>query len=191
MGSRWNSLVLASLLVVARAAYADLAAPGHASGCVPPAAVAEAASPAAEACSLAPARAALSGASEPGWPACLAPEAAPPAPPAVVAELPPAPDSAALCLSALAGFGVWQLGRSARRLHLGVLPDWYHTDAVQVGHATPLDLEFNHAALAICAFEEPVARPAFSDRIPRELCSRLQPQFFLPIESPRGPPSRG
>jgi hypothetical protein len=105
-----------------------------------------------------------------------------------VRTLPPAPDSAALCLSALAGFGVWQLGRSARKLHFGALPSWYHADVVQVGHSTPLDLEFSLAAMPACAFDAPAPQPAFAYRIPRELRSRLRSQFFLLVESPRGPP---
>jgi len=104
-------------------------------------------------------------------------------------ELPPAPSSLALVLSALASLGAYQGARSLKRLHLSFTPDWYHTGGpLQVGHATPLQLEFDHAALAICTFDEPVARPAFAYRIPREHRSRLQPQFLLVIESPRGPP---
>jgi len=103
-----------------------------------------------------------------------------------VDDLPPAPSSLALVLSAAAGLGAYHGLRSVRKLHLSVTPDWYHAAAVQVGHTTPFDLEFG--ALPVCAFDEPAARPAFAYAIPRELGSRLRSQFFLPIEAPRGPP---
>jgi hypothetical protein len=61
-------------------------------------------------------------------------------------------------LSALASLGAYRAGRSLRKLHLGTLPDWYHPGgAVQIGHATPLDLEF--LAPPICAFAQPAAPP--------------------------------
>lgn len=103
-------------------------------------------------------------------------------------ELPPAPSSMALVLSALATLGAYQGVRSVKRLHLNFTPDWYHTGGpTQIGHATPFDLEFG-GALPVCEFDEPVARPAFTYRIPREICSRLRSQFLLLTESPRGPP---
>ena len=108
-----------------------------------------------------------------------------------VRTLPPAPDSAALCLSALAGFGVWQLGRSARKIHFGALPAWYHTDVVQVGHATPLDLEFSLAALPACVFDAPVvaSKPAcLSERLRAEPYKRRLSQTILLSADPRGPP---
>lgn len=57
-------------------------------------------------------------------------------------SLPPAPNSAALCLWALGGLGLWHLGRNGRRLHVAMhVPEWYHAGATrQIGHATPLDL---------------------------------------------------
>jgi hypothetical protein len=108
---------------------------------------------------------------------------------ATVTDLPPAPSSLALVLSALASFGAYQGIRSLKRLHLGTLPDWYHADAVQIGHTTPLRLEFDYSALPACAFESPSdLRPQVSYRIPREPCSRLRSQFLLVIEAPRAPP---
>lgn len=104
-------------------------------------------------------------------------------------DLPPAPSSMALVLSALASLGAYQGVRSLKRLHLSFTPDWYHTGGpLQVGHATPLQLEFDHAALAICTFDEPVARPAFAYRIPRELGSRLRTHCYLVVRNPRAPP---
>jgi len=104
-------------------------------------------------------------------------------------ELPPAPSSMALVLSALATLGAYQGVRSVKRLHLNFTPDWYHTGGpTQIGHATPFDLEFG-GALPVCEFDEPVAMPAFTYRIPRELGSRLRSQCFLLTNSPRAPPS--
>lgn len=109
--------------------------------------------------------------------------------PASVTDLPPAPSSLALVLSALASFGAYQGVRSLKRLHLGALPDWYHADAVQIGHVTPLQLEFDHSALPVCAFASPSdLRPQVSYRIPREPRSRLRSHFFLLPQSPRAPP---
>jgi hypothetical protein len=103
-------------------------------------------------------------------------------------DLPPGPSSLALGLGALGCLGAYQLGRSVKKIHLGALPDWYHPDAVQVGHVTPLPLDFG--ALPVCVFDEPVVVPAFASRIPRELCSRLRSHFLLLVESPRGPPGQ-
>jgi len=65
----------------------------------------------------------------------------------IAVELPGLPGSASLLLSALLSAGAWQLGRSAKDIHLADLPDWYHTGGpVQVGHATPFDF---HAMSAI------------------------------------------
>jgi hypothetical protein len=101
-------------------------------------------------------------------------------------ELPPGPSSLALGLGALGCLGAYQVGRSVKKIHFGALPAWYHSDAVQVGHVTPLPLNFG--ALPVCEFDEPVGRPALAHRIPREPGSRLRSQFFLLVESPRGPP---
>ena len=109
-----------------------------------------------------------------------------------VIEMPPAPDSAVLCLSALAGLGVWHLGRSARKLNFGVLPEWYHTNGpAQVGHTTPLDLEFSYAALPLCRFESPDTDepppPSWLRLV--ELIEGSYCQYSLPVTAPRGPPS--
>jgi len=110
-----------------------------------------------------------------------------------VVSLPPGPGSASLFLSALAGFGVWHLGRSVRKVHFGALPEWYHSGGpAQVGHATPLDLEFSHSAMPICRFEsadgEANQRPSLW-WLRFEPIERLHSQFFLLIADPRGPPA--
>ncbi len=108
---------------------------------------------------------------------------------ASVTDLPPAPSSLALVLSALASFGAYQGIRSLKRLHLGALPDWYHADAVQIGHVTPLQLEFDYSALPVCAFGSPSdLRPHVSYRIPREPRSRLPREPELVVSGPRAPP---
>ena len=103
-------------------------------------------------------------------------------------ELPPGPGSLALGLGALGCLGAYQFGRSVKKINFGALPAWYHSDAIQVGHITPLSLDFS--ALPACVFDEPVVVPAITSRIPRELRSRSHSQFLLLIESPRGPPNR-
>ena len=110
-----------------------------------------------------------------------------------VLELPPGPSSATLFLSALAGFGAWHLGRSARKFHLiSHLPEWYHTGGpVQVGHATPLDLEFSLSAMPLCQFDTPIVVGVRQTAVwwlryePSEI---LHPQFILTLSDPRGPP---
>ena len=109
---------------------------------------------------------------------------------AAVLTLPPAPSSLVLALTALAGIGAFNAGRSVRMPHLVDLPAWYHADAVQVGHVTPFDIACGAAALTPCVFESPSdLTPRALCRIPREPVSRPCYQFFLLIESPRGPPS--
>lgn len=110
-----------------------------------------------------------------------------------VLTLPPGPDSATLLLWAFGGFGVWHLGRSARKLHLGMLPEWYHTGGpAQVGHATPLDLEFSRLALPACRFELPSGqadeRPAPEWRLRLERIRQRDLKHFFPSADPRGPP---
>jgi hypothetical protein len=108
--------------------------------------------------------------------------------------LPSAPSSATLCLSAFAGFGVWQLTRSARKMHLGSLPEWYHDGGpAQIGHVTPLDLSFDLSALPICHFEAPDPSgdqgPLPSWWLSRTPRHPFSSQFTLLTADPRGPPT--
>jgi len=188
-----HSMALVVALAVASTACADLAAPSGASCGAPPGVGVEA-PPLKSNARLSPrALTSLFGESAFGLPASVPDAPAPPAQTMGVGELPPSPDSATLCVSALAGFGLWQLGRSARKLHWGALPDWYHTAGpVQVGHATPLDLEFSLAALPACVFDAPVvaSRPAcLSERLRDEPYKRLLSQTILLSADPRGPPT--
>lgn len=108
--------------------------------------------------------------------------------------LPAVPDSAVLCLSAFASLGVWQLGRSVRKLHLSFTPEWYHDGGpTQVGHATPLDLEFSLSAMPQCVFDTPRSC-GHEPRVPewwlrRESKRRFKSQYALLVTEPRGPPS--
>jgi len=109
------------------------------------------------------------------------------APPEAVLELPPAPGSAALFLSAMVSLGAWQLVRSSRDLHLGTMPEWYHTGApAQVGHTTVFDLEFS--VVALCVFDAPTPVPAAFDWLSRESRPRCLDQHILSQADPRGPP---
>lgn len=118
---------------------------------------------------------------------------APPAPAVAdeaTTDLPPPPSSLALALSGIAGLGAYQAGRSIRKLHISHLPEWYHADATQVGHVTPLQLEFDYSALPVCVFADPsdLGR-GFSYRIPREHRSRFVSEAFIPVTAPRAPPT--
>ena len=113
--------------------------------------------------------------------------------PGIIA-LPPDPSSASLFLSALAGVGVWQLGRSARKMNLGVLPEWYHAGAIQIGHSTPLDLDFSLSALPICLFTTPTDRGEPEPGVSRQMVEpqdRIHSQCYLLATKPRGPPALG
>lgn len=63
-----------------------------------------------------------------------------------VVELPPPPSGSTLTLSGLLTLGALHFARSARNgqlaafFRVGHVPDWYHTDAIQVGHSVPFDL---------------------------------------------------
>lgn len=104
-----------------------------------------------------------------------------------VIELPPAPSSLSLFMSAMITLGSWQLVRSAKDLSLGHLPEWYHSGGpVQVGHATPFDLDYN--SLVLVTFDEPIVLTTLCLDARRELRSRCTDQHFLILADPRGPP---
>ena len=105
-----------------------------------------------------------------------------------VDQLPPGPSSLTLSLGALGVAGVFQLGRSARKLHAGVLPHWYHTGGpVQVGRATPISLEFDLGALPICTLDRLVVPPVHIHElwgVPPPCRAQCVPVAL----TPRGPP---
>lgn len=105
-----------------------------------------------------------------------------------VIQLPPAPSSMALFFSAMLSLGAWQLARSSRDLHLGPMPEWYHSGApAQIGHTTVFNFEYS--AVALCVFDEPAPAPVLSQRIARESRPRVLDQHILSKADPRGPPA--
>lgn len=112
-----------------------------------------------------------------------------PANDAVVQEIPPAPSSLALGLTALAGFGAYHASRSIRKLcNLTNLPDWYHAEGKQqIGHAKALDIEsWDQPA---CAFEAPAARLRLFASLQSEAVTHLLAQSIPLSAAPRGPPA--
>ena len=104
-------------------------------------------------------------------------------------QLPPAPGSAALFLSALVSVGAWQLVRSARQISFSVVPEWYHTGGpAQVGHAVALDLDFG--AMPLCRFAPPAPKPPDFSHTRREFRVRFEAQHTVTVKPPRGPPVR-
>ena len=131
----------------------------------------------------------LGGVGYPAGPGILQPvRFAPESQTRIVEVIPPAPDSASLVLWALGSAAVWQLGRSTHKFGLHVAPDWYHTGGpTQVGHATPLDLDFGDMPLAV--FARPACRLRFSSISCRNRERWLPPQrWHVPTRDPRGPP---
>ena len=105
----------------------------------------------------------------------------------VIQPLPPGPGSAALALFAFGGFGFWHLGRSARKLNLGALPEWYHNGGPQqIGHAVPFDFDFG--ALPLCCFEQPLGERPFFYHVRRDQAPRRDRQRHLFTTAPRAPP---
>lgn len=111
--------------------------------------------------------------------------------PLVVRELPPEPGAGLLTITGLLPLGAWQVLRSARKVHLGSLPAWYHPSAPhRIGHAVAYDLDVS--LLPLCVFDTVCALdnarygpPEFTHRdCPR----RPGSQYFLPATAPRGPP---
>ncbi len=105
-----------------------------------------------------------------------------------IRELPGAPGSAGLVLSALLTVGAWQCTRKATQLRFGHVPDWYHTGAPdRIGHTVALDLNLDN--LLPCPFDAVVAAPALApDRFESPPTARLLAQCALTLAAPRGPP---
>jgi hypothetical protein len=110
----------------------------------------------------------------------------PPSPP--VMEIPAAPPSLSLLLCGLGSLGAWRLGRAARNIHFGNLPEWYHSGApLQIGHTFAADPDCHDAAPAPAFEGAPVDRPFFQ-RLWCEAPPIVLPPCLLTSESPRGPP---
>lgn len=102
-----------------------------------------------------------------------------------VEEIPPAPSSLALGLTALAGLGIYQAGR---KIHFSRLPEWYHTGGPQqIGHATPLELD--RVQLPVCVLDEP------TPHVPCIVRFAFEAVVLIPLDhnplatAPRAPPS--
>ncbi len=108
-----------------------------------------------------------------------------------IRELPPTPSSDSLFLCALGSIGVWQLGRSFRKLEFASVPSWLHTGGPdQIGRSVAVDLEINLAPVlvAIPLDSSEANRPAYRHSR-HEAPFRLPFQTSLTLRVPRGPPA--
>jgi len=113
-----------------------------------------------------------------------------------VFELPPPPDAGMLTLSGLLTVAGVQLARSARHaglaalLHAAHVPDWYHADAVQLGHSVPFEFQPTLQPMqSVFGLIVPEAdRPAPSFYRP-DADDRIRSSQHKPLAlAPRGPP---
>jgi len=113
------------------------------------------------------------------------PDADEPAP--AVISSPSRSGSASLLLCAFGSMCAWRVTQSARKLHLGLVPEWYHTGGPsQIGQAVPAGLDF--AALPVAHFDQPAGQSPLLWRLPRISHSRCQPQWHPTTGAPRAPP---
>lgn len=115
-------------------------------------------------------------------------DSARPAHSSTVHRVPPVPSSAAMFLSAVLSVGAWHAVRSARHLHAGPVPEWYHTGGpIQVGHAVPYDF---HAEWTCHAWDRPELDPSPSG-VARRNQDEAKPsgQDTTSPFAPRGPPA--
>lgn len=103
----------------------------------------------------------------------------------VLRQVPPAPSSFALGLTALAGLGLYQAGR---RVQLARLPEWYHTGGPQqVGYATPLAIDSWELSGCSFAVPQPVIHRCVGFAVE---AMGLTPREVQPhVTAPRGPPA--
>ncbi|HOA75642.1 MAG TPA: hypothetical protein PLV57_03365 [Phycisphaerae bacterium] len=113
-----------------------------------------------------------------------------------VIAIPPPPDGSILTLSGLLTLAGLQLARSARHaglaalLHAAYVPDWYHADAVQVGHSVPFEFQPTLQPMqSVFGLIVPEAdRPAPSFYRP-DADDRIRSSQHKPLAlAPRGPP---
>lgn len=106
----------------------------------------------------------------------------------LVKELPPAPDSLTLFLTAFGTLGAWRLTRLARRMPFGQLPAWYHEGApARIGHSFASDLQFD--SLAPCCVEQAAVEHSVCRFWQHEFDPRCVPQWSPLTSAPRGPPA--
>lgn len=104
-------------------------------------------------------------------------------------NLPAAPSSVSLFLSALGGLGAWQLGRSTKRLHLGAVPEWYHSGGpAQIGHVSAIDPDLSSPAVLAHFDQLPEERP-LKYLLRRTVSLHLKSQFTRALVAPRPPPA--
>ncbi|NQU75634.1 MAG: hypothetical protein HQ546_04865 [Planctomycetes bacterium] len=106
-------------------------------------------------------------------------------------ELSDTPSSAMFFLWALGTFGVSRLGRSAKYLYQGQLPEWFHTGGPsQIGHATVFEMNFVHLpAFCSCCVDEPMKTAArWRLQVSQYILSYQQFHIVL-AAAPRSPPA--
>ena len=106
-----------------------------------------------------------------------------------VRSLPADAGSSSLLLCGLASLAVFQVGRSARRVHFGDVPAWLHTGGpAQIGHA----VVFHPLLSSVLPGRQP--EQPFAERMRLLCCSHLRPDFRLrsqclvTAQRPRAPP---
>lgn len=110
--------------------------------------------------------------------------------PRVLLDTAGGPSSLSLLLSAMTSVGAWQLVRSSRKVHLGHVPEWFHTGTPgrigrtrvvsldQAGHlAVTCDGRDNLSSLTTGLSTRPATEPA-----------ARHTQHFLTVADTRGPP---
>jgi hypothetical protein len=122
-----------------------------------------------------------------------APSAVPSETSPVLAVVDGGPQSSTLFLTALGGLAAVHVGRSAKKIHIGQIPEYLHSGGpMQIGHSLAADLEsVNVLALrtldgsAIAPFH--ILLSYLRGQTPEPL--RLTSQTLLETEAPRGPPA--
>jgi hypothetical protein len=100
-------------------------------------------------------------------------------------------NSLSLCLCALLGVGLWKAPVCVKKLHFGVIPDWYHdAGPAQVGHSLANSPDCVCCAL-ICFVQPEVRAQDITPGYRREVIVALWriAQFTPTVDAPRGPPS--
>jgi hypothetical protein len=102
-------------------------------------------------------------------------------------------NSRTLCLYALLGLGMCRTAPWVKRLHIGLIPDWYHNGGPsQIGHSFAISSDCLPSASVFC-FLQPEPTAAAQDRLPqhrRGIVVSLwrQSQYTPAVLASRGPP---
>jgi hypothetical protein len=103
-------------------------------------------------------------------------------------------NSFSLCLYALMGLGLCHTAPWVKKLHIGLIPDWYHSGApYQIGHSFAISPDCVSSA-PIYSFIQPDSPSATQDILPqfhqRNVISLWRKSQFTPtVLASRGPPS--